>query len=152
METLELGDLPMRSVSAVTMSTEWFRPFFGGRRADGDIGTVLLYHFLSRLDYPVGELLWPRNGTHARALAESGRPALDFWLAGDHFFLVRGRVNGHDLLLLVDTGLADRRFTCPMPTVEQTASISYASVPRRPFCPTARSPPPARWPGSRLVR
>ncbi|QQM46273.1 hypothetical protein [Streptomyces liliifuscus] len=153
MDTRELEDLPIRSVSASTMSTEWFSPFFGGCRADGDIGTVPLFRFLSRLDYPVGELLlWPRNETHARALAEGDRPAVDVCLAGDHFTLVRGRVNGHDLLLLGDRGPAGKSLTCPMSTVEQTVSILYASVPRRSSCPAARSPPPSHWPNSRSGR
>jgi hypothetical protein len=85
---------------------------FGGKQqVDGVIGTVLLYHFLSTLDYPKGELILRRKDAASRRQAEGAAagPTADvpFWLAGDHTMVAWGRINKRELVLLfIDTGLA----------------------------------------------
>ncbi|HET6962118.1 MAG TPA: aspartyl protease family protein, partial [Terriglobia bacterium] len=101
------------------------RALWKGKRLDGVIGTVLLYHFLSTLDYPKGELILRRktkenlNGVEEEARAKNCT-VIPFWMAGDHYMVAWGRVNKtQPLLLFVDTGLAGRGFTCPESTLKE---------------------------------
>jgi hypothetical protein len=76
---------------------------------DGVIGTGLLMHFLSTLDYCGGELvLAQRNssGEFAKRAAVTGANVVPFWLVADHFMFARGKLNQADGLFMIDTGLA----------------------------------------------
>jgi hypothetical protein len=101
-------------------------PVFDGRKLDGVLGTVLLYHFLATLDYPNGELILRRRSVEAlhtfEARAESEKQiVMPFWMASDHVIVAQGRVNdAPPALLFVATGLASG-FTCPESTIEHTA-------------------------------
>jgi len=101
-------------------------PVFAGRKLDGVIGTVLLYHFLATLDYPHGELILRRRSAEnlrafeTRAQSEK-QIAMPFWLASDHLIVTRGRVNhAAPALLLVATGFTSG-FTAPESTMDQAA-------------------------------
>ena len=78
------------------------------------IGTTLLYHFLSTIDYPNGQLILRRNTDESRKRLEaearaSGGIADPFYLAGDHYMLAQGTVNkSSPMLLFVDSGLGGR--------------------------------------------
>ena len=116
-ETLVLGDLIVRNVPVDLLDVRQFSDtVFGGMQIDGTIGTVFLYHFLSTLDYPNAELiLRPRTDEALEAFEAQARTqqaiVTPFWMAGDHFMLANGTINGSDpLLFLVDTGLAERAF------------------------------------------
>ncbi len=80
----------------------------GGRKLDGAIGTVFLYHFLSTIDYVHGRLtLRPRSASPAfEAEAKSGGAAVvPMWLVGDHFIFARANVNQAPAALFnIDTG------------------------------------------------
>ena len=101
------------------------RPTVGllpGRKIEGIIGTGLLRHFLSSLDYCGGRLvLAPRSASSAfqpRA-RNAGANIVPMWFAGDHFMFVRGRLNqGHEALFLVDTGLAGGGLTATKATLD----------------------------------
>jgi tetratricopeptide (TPR) repeat protein len=124
-DSLTLGDFMIRNVPVAIMNVRQFsQPVFGGTRVDGIIGTVLLYHFLSTLDYPKGELILRRrtkeNLEHFEQKAKAeNHMVVPFWMAGDHFMVAWGSVNKSEpLLFFVDTGLAGRAFTCPESTVK----------------------------------
>jgi hypothetical protein len=123
--SLQLGDFDVQNVPVGIRPL----PVFAGRKLDGVLGTVLLYHFLATLDYPKGELILRRRSAetlHAfetRAQAEK-QIAMPFWLASDHMIVARGRVNhAPPALLFVATGFTSG-FTCPESMIEQ-ASLSF---------------------------
>jgi hypothetical protein len=80
-----------------------------GRPVQGNIGTIVLSHFLSTLDY-VGAALILLRKTAAllRQFEEEARAAsaavMPFWIYTDHLIEALGTVNGHGpLLFTVDT-------------------------------------------------
>jgi hypothetical protein len=122
---LQLGEIEVRNVPVVIRTL----PVFAGRKLDGVLGTVLLYHFLATVDYPQGELILRRRtaeSLHAfetRAQLEK-QIVMPFWLASDHVIVTRGRVNdAPPALLLVATGVTVG-FTCPESMIEQ-ASLRF---------------------------
>jgi RNA polymerase sigma factor (sigma-70 family) len=112
-DSLTLGDWIVRNVPVMLLRTRHLSgPLFGGKQqVDGVIGTVLLYHFLSTLDYPKGELILRRKQTASHRQsggAAAGQIAdVPFWLAGDHTVVAWGRINKREpVLFFIDTGLA----------------------------------------------
>lgn len=123
-ESLTLGDFKVRSVPVLILDTRRYSAVAGGRRVDGILGTCLLYRFLSTLDYPQGELILERKKKEnanrvARKIASGEYVASPFWLAGDHYVLAQGSVNGRPILMFIDTGLAGLGFTCPESTLAE---------------------------------
>jgi tetratricopeptide (TPR) repeat protein len=123
--SLQLGDFEVQNVPVGIRPL----PVIAGRKLDGVLGTVLLYHLLATLDYSNGELILRRRSAEAshafetRALAEK-QIAMPFWLASDHMIVARGRVNhAPPTLLFVATGFMSG-FTCPESMIEQ-ASLSF---------------------------
>ncbi|HKQ59444.1 MAG TPA: aspartyl protease family protein [Candidatus Eisenbacteria bacterium] len=133
-DSVSLGGLTVRDVPVEILSTRKFSGAAGGRRVDGIIGTVFLYHFLPTLDYPAGKLvLRPRDEASRRDLdrsaAEDSAWVVPFWMSGDHYMVARGTINGSEpLLWFVDTGLAGAGFTCPASTLAD-AGIDLAKMP-----------------------
>jgi len=122
---LQLGEFEVRDVPVVIRTL----PVFAGRKLDGVLGTVLLYHFLATLDYPRGELILRRRSAEVLQAFETRAQlekqiVMPFWLASDHMIVARGRVNdAPPALLLVATGVTVG-FTCPESMVEQ-ASLKF---------------------------
>lgn len=114
-DSVRLGDFTVRNVPVRIMSIRHIGAALG-RRVDGVLGTVLLYHFLATLDYPGQQLVLRRRTPaiverFARDATARGAVVEPFWLAGDHFMFAWGRVNGRPpALLFVDTGLAGGGF------------------------------------------
>src|SRR6185503_11293275 len=133
-DSVRLGGLTVRDVPIEILSTRKFSGAAGGRRVDGIIGTVFLYHFLPTLDYPAGKLvLRPRDQASRRELERSAADdsawVMPFWMSGDHYMVARGTINGSaPLLWFVDTGLAGAGFTCPASTLAD-AGIDLAKMP-----------------------
>src|SRR5262249_15159308 len=126
-----LGPLEVRHVPVHIMNTQPFAAAARGKPVRGILGTVLLYHFLTTLDYPGGELiLEPRTQENLkrleqRALTEKHR-VIPFWMAGDHFIIAWGRVSqSAPVLLFVDTGLAGGAYTGPRSVLDE-AGIKVA--------------------------
>lgn len=123
-DSVVLGDLTVHDVPVNIMDLGAVGPALGEARIDGIVGTVLLYHFLSTIDYANGELVLERRGAGAldRAPGDAacaGDVELPFWMADDHFIVTWGAVNsGPPMLFFVDTGLAGAGFTCPPSTVK----------------------------------
>ena len=112
-DALTLGEFTVKNLPVMVLNTRQFsKPVFGGRQVDGIIGTTLLYHFLSTLDYPQGKLVLRRNTREGlkplEAAAQVGRAVVvPCWMAGDHYLVAWGRVEqAEPVLLFVDTGLA----------------------------------------------
>jgi len=125
-ESLTLGDFVVRNVPIHMMGVRRFsQPVFGGRRVDGIIGTVLLYHFLATMNYPDGQLVLRRRTEQNLKQVEQeaigrGSIVFPFWMAGDHYMVAWGTVNTSEpMLFFVDTGLAGGGFTCPEPTLQK---------------------------------
>ncbi len=125
-DSLKLGDFTVKNVPVHIMNVRRFsQPVFRGKRVDGIIGTVLLYHFLSTLDYPQGELVLNRKIKENLKRVEQEVQAkkyivIPFWMAGDHYMVAWGAINkSQPLLLFVDTGLAGGGFTCPESTLKE---------------------------------
>jgi len=81
--SVRLGDqraaLEVKNVPVHVMSTRPFSAAAHGKRMDGVLGTVFLYHFLFTLDYPKGELvLRPRSALSPGA----GAIEIPFWMTG----------------------------------------------------------------------
>lgn len=100
---LEIGGLKLRNVPAGVNAAA------GLQQVDGIIGTGLLMHFLSTIDYCSGRLvLAPRSTApdfQQRALAAQAN-VVPIWLVGDHFIFARGALNQAEGLFLIDTGLS----------------------------------------------
>jgi len=132
-ESLTLGEFIIKNVPVHIMGVRRFsQPVFGGRRVDGIIGTVLLYHFLATLNYPAGQLILRRRTEQnlkqvEQEAARRRSIVIPFWMAGDHFMVAWGRVNASEpMLFFVDTGLAGGGFTCPESTLQKAGIKLHA--------------------------
>lgn len=105
---IEIGGVRIRNVPAgVNASADGLN--LPGVKLDGVIGTGLLMHFLSTIDYCGGKLvLAPRTTSAAfeKRVAASGANVVPFWLVADHFMFARGRINQAEGIFYIDTGLA----------------------------------------------
>jgi len=133
-ESIRLGEFEIRNVPVVLKPTRQLPFAAGGERISGIIGTALLYHFLSTLDYP-NEQLTLRRKTD-KMLADFEREAesqkahvVPFWMARMHFMVAWGQVNDADpCLFFADTGLAGGGFLCPESTIK-AAGIDLTGLP-----------------------
>lgn len=130
-DSLTLGDFELRNIPVRVMSTRAFAAAAGGKRIDGIIGTVLLYHFCSTIDYRAEQLVLRAKSGCGSFSSESNTASADFWLAGDHFIVSPGVVNESvHTLLFVDTGLAGFAFTAPNSMLKE-ANIQLPDVPKQ---------------------
>ena len=124
-DSITLGEFKIRNVPVQILNTRQFSAAAQGNRVDGVLGTVMLYHFLSTLDYPNGQLILRRKTTgHLKRLTQAARSGTEiivpFWMAGDHYVVAWGSINNSQpFLFFVDTGLAGAGFTCPDSTVKE---------------------------------
>jgi predicted aspartyl protease len=123
LDSLKLGDWVVKDVPVQLLNTRRFSEAMGVKQVDGCIGTILLYHFLSTIDYAHGELVLRRNTADGRKQMESQSAknvALPFWMAGDHYLLAEGRVMTQPpALFFVDTGLAGGGVNLPESVIKQ---------------------------------
>ena len=113
---LEIGGLRIRNVPAGVNAGALQLP---GVEIDGIIGTGLLMHFLSTIDYCDGKLvLAPRSSAGEFEQRAAGANSVPFWLVGDHFMFARGKVNQAEGLFLIDTGLAGGGLTATKATLD----------------------------------
>jgi hypothetical protein len=124
-DSLTMGEFVVRNVPIHTLDTDPISPLFDGLDIHGIIGTRLLMHFLSTIDYPGGALILQRpTPTNLQSLKSqataSGGKAIPFWLVETHYIVAWGTVNNLDpRLLFVDTGLAGAGFTAPVSVLEE---------------------------------
>ena len=124
-DSLTMGEFVVRNVPIHTLDTDPISPLFDGLDIHGIIGTRLLMHFLSTIDYPGGALILQRptsanlQSLESQATA-SGVKAIRFWLVQTHYIVAWGTVNNLDpKLFFVDTGLAGAGFTAPVSVLEE---------------------------------
>lgn len=123
-DSVRLGDLVVRRVPIHTLDVKAMSTVFD-REIHGILGTRLLAHFLSTIDYPNGALTLRRPGTpdagHAVAqIADGAAAVVPFWLADMHCMLAWGSVNdSKPILFFVDTGLAGAGFTASESVLQQ---------------------------------
>jgi predicted aspartyl protease len=125
-DSIILNDLVVKNIPVTIMDVRRFsKPVFRGKKVDGIIGTVLLYHFLATINYPEGKLvLQPKTQESLQQLlqtaAEQKQVVIPFWMAGDHYMVAWGTVNrSQPMLFFVDTGLAGGGFSCPESTLKE---------------------------------
>ncbi len=125
LDSITLGDMVLHHIPIHVLSTRPFSAVARGKPVHGVIGTVLLYHFLTTVDYVNGELrLQPRTGAQRKEVEQTakreGWVAVPIWMAGDHIIVARGTVGKSEpTLFFIDTGLAGRGFAAPPSTLEQ---------------------------------
>jgi predicted aspartyl protease len=123
-DSIQLGDFTIRNVPVHTLDLTALSPLFGGLDIKGILGTRLLMHFLSTIDYRAGALILrrttPENLTKVKAQQAKQIP---FWLVESHYIVAWGTVNGlQPMLFCVDTGLAGSAFI-PSDALVQAAGI-----------------------------
>jgi gag-polyprotein putative aspartyl protease/Tetratricopeptide repeat/Aspartyl protease len=90
-----LGDVSVQNVPAAISEQPGMR-LPDGRTTAGVLGTAVLRHFPTTIDYARGALLLG---------ATAARESVPFWMAGDHFMVSQGTINEHGpLQFLIDTG------------------------------------------------
>ncbi len=109
--SLTLGDWTVKNVPVGMLPLRSLSESFGIKQLNGCVGTNVLYHFLSTIDYPAGELVLRRNTAANRkqfdGVATKRNVVVPFWMAGDHFMVAWGQVQTiPPALFFVDTGLA----------------------------------------------
>lgn len=115
-DRVNLGGLVVRGVPIHTLDVKSMSAVFD-REVHGIIGTRLLMHFLSTIDYVNGALVLRRRdapdaGHAALSRAPDAVAVIPFWLAEMHCMLAWGSVNDSEpMLFFVDTGLAGAAFT-----------------------------------------
>jgi hypothetical protein len=115
-DSLGLGAMTLRRVPVVILDTSHFSGAAGGLKVSGVLGVGLLSQFLSTIDYPGNRLvLRPKGAPPARSAKARSLP---MWLAGDHYILTEGALNGVPELSLVDTGLAGAGCTAPQSSLD----------------------------------
>lgn len=115
-DSIKLGEFTIRNVPVQTLDMASISSVFDRLDIKGVIGTSLLSHFLSTIDYLNGSLILRRKTPdvmkrfNARISSQKSF-VLSFWLVETHLMFVWGSVNGLEpMLFLVDTGLADAGF------------------------------------------
>ncbi len=124
-DQVKIGDFLVKNVPvSINESTKRIADAFG-IPVRGVLGTVFLYHFIFTLDYPNGRLILQRkteeNVKQMKRLVESkDNIVVPFWMAGDHFIIAKGTVNGSKPLLFhLDTGMAGGGFDCPESVIKE---------------------------------
>ena len=120
---IEIGGVKIRNVPAGVNAAAFQ---FGDTPIDGVIGTGLLMHFLSTIDYCSGKLvLAPRSASadFERDATAANANAVPSWLVGDHFIIARGRIYQAEVLFHIDTGLAGGGLTATKATLDAAGIV-----------------------------
>lgn len=120
-DSFTLSDLTIKNVPINILKTQRFGAALGVKRVDGIIGSILLFRFISTIDYKNEQLILRKN-TKANLKKLGKAIEIPFWMAGDHYLVAWGSVNKSSQLFFIDTGLAGMGFTCPESTLK-TANI-----------------------------
>jgi len=133
-DSIRLGDFEIKHVPVALLPTRRLPFAVGDEKIDGILGTVLLYHFVSTLDYPNDRLVLQRKSKEAlatldRQAASDRTHVVPVWMAQQHFIVAWGEVNGKaGCLMHVDTGMAGGGFGCQK-SVREAAGIDLTGLP-----------------------
>ena len=122
-------NVPVHTLSLDTSTDSFLSTLVGGLDIQGVIGTRLLMHFISTIDYVNGTLILRRTtDANLETLEETtnltGTRVIPFWLIQTHYIVAWGTVNGGEpMLFFVDTGLEGKSFTA-LESVLQEAGVS----------------------------
>jgi hypothetical protein len=98
-----------------------------GYKIEGIVGTGLLMHFLSTLDYCQGRLvLHPRSSSAGfeQAAAKAGANIVPMWLVSDHFIMARGHLqHAAEGTFVIDTGLAGGGVTATKAALDEAGVV-----------------------------
>lgn len=122
-DKVAIGDFLINNVPIHILSTQKFSAAANGLEVNGIVGTVLLYHFVSTIDYPAGELILQResSATLKTFEEEKNKIVIPFWMSGDHLMVAWGTINNSNpLLFLIDTGLAGGGFVPSESTLKES--------------------------------
>jgi predicted aspartyl protease len=117
--SLTLGPVTLSHLPVQVLSTNSFKAAVDDASIEGVLGVDVLRHFSVTIDYPGGALLLDRPG----APLPPNATTMPMWIAGDHFILAAGALNGAPQLALIDTGLAGGGCTAPESTLK-AASVA----------------------------
>jgi hypothetical protein len=112
-ETATFGEIVVRHVPIHVLNTAAMSKSFG-REIHGILGTRLLQHFLSTIDYVGGALILRRidSVSKPKVVGQGGGSVIPFWLLEMHCMVAWGSINDlPPMLFFVDTGLAGAGFT-----------------------------------------
>jgi hypothetical protein len=132
--TLALGvwilhDIPVILKSTTGHSTAALTTGAKGYSIGGVIGTELLYHFISTLDFAGGELVLRRKipaviGPLRNQLTTERAAVVPIRVVGDHYILADGTVNGvGPLPFLIGTASTGGAFTAPASTLKMAKLV-----------------------------
>lgn len=108
LDSVQIGELELRNVPGTIVPA--YPPLEDGTELGGAIGTGILYHFLSTMDYVNQELVLRRKTDEQLQafLTDVGSAgnveSTDFWMAPTHFMYGPGSLNGHEMMCTLDTG------------------------------------------------
>ena len=131
MPELEIGPVKITNVPAAIRPAGAPSPNFGFK-IEGTIGTGVLMHFLSTLDYCRGRLvLRPRDASSGVRRMGTGAGSVPFWLAGDHFLFSRAHLtHGSEGLFMLDTGGAGFGLMATKPVLDEAGVTTDPSAAR----------------------
>jgi predicted aspartyl protease len=118
-DSIRIGGFCVRNVPIHTLEIDSISSLFNGLQIRGIIGTRLLMHFLSTIDYLSAALILQRPTPEfiqnlETQISDKKIRAIPFWLIETHCMVAWGSVNdGKPTLFFVDTGLAGAGFTAP---------------------------------------
>jgi hypothetical protein len=115
-DVVTLGDYSIANVPVSRLAVAGpVSEIFGRPDIQGVIGTRLLFHFRSTIDYANGRLILERKTADRSPSMEAAATqpiVIPFWLVDTHYMMAWGSVNGMPpSLFFVDTGLAAKGFT-----------------------------------------
>jgi predicted aspartyl protease len=130
LDSIALGEFVVHNLPIHILDTDSISSEFGGMKIKGIIGTRLLMHFLTTIDYPNGALILQRpTPANLQSLDSQisavGAKVIPFWLIETHYIVAWGTINNLDpMLFFVDTGLAGAGFIASEPRLQEEAGIS----------------------------
>lgn len=110
-DRLSFANFHIYDVPVHIMDTQPFAAVFQGLPVKGVIGTRLLMHFLSTIDYRNACLILQPKMTPTPFEMRNAK-VIPFWLIQTHYIVTYGTLNGKvPMLFFVDTGLAGKGFS-----------------------------------------
>jgi len=132
LESLKAGDMLIKNIPAhvhpLTGAEEIFH-----HPIHGVIGTSLLRHFYTSIDYANRELVLRQLSEHSAGWMETvaqSNISVPFWLIEMHMMMARGNINDLDSsLFFVDTGLGNRGFLASQSLIDLTGfTLDWSKV------------------------
>ena len=104
LDEIMLGNIKISNVPVTMMPTAPFSAVYNNEvEIHGVVGVGVFKQFFSIMDYPAGQLiLYPRD----KKVALENAKEIPFALASSHLIIAKGEVNGREVNVFMDSGLA----------------------------------------------